>query len=612
MMKNKAVIQIFLAVTGSICLWSCKKYLDVENPSTLSQTTVFNSVSYANSAVIGVYNQLIGDNGYGNRISCLYPQSADDFKTSGDYNPNDRRGIGKYGAAPTNTELDKPFRQLYTGIERANICIKYIPASGIYQNGTDAEKAQMRDLYGEALTLRAQFYYELVRNWGDVPAQWIPSADMTDLYQPQTNRDTIYAHLLDDLKIAEDLVPWRSDATTQVPTRITKGVVKGLRARIALACGGYALRGSTIERRSDYQQFYKIAYDECSDIISRRDEHDLNPVYENIFRALNTGNYEQLDPTHELMWVVGAYGGNSHTDSKLGYYNGLKIDKASRFGGGGGGINVIPTYFYEFDSIGDGRRDVTIDCYEINKNSQKILTGAAGMTDGKFRRSWTGITGTSQNLAIDWPLLRFADVLLMYAEADNEINGAPSQAAQDALEQVRARAFKGHEDRMEPIPTDKEGFFNAIVHERLLEFGGEGIRKYDLIRWNLLADKIAETRQKLTDFMNGTGRYVNVPQFVYALPGDYDPSVASTQVVAGLDLFGGAPSRVLFYPDPQTGPSPDAGYQKISWRDAVNADYISSDRKGYAQYFEADRSELFPFYYGVLNQNYKLKQNNGY
>lgn len=611
-MKNKVVVQIFIAVVGSICLLSCKKYLDVENPSTLSQNAVFNSVSYANSAVIGVYNQLIGDNGYGNRISCLYPQSADDFKTSGDYNPNDRRGIGKYGAAATNTELDKPFRQLYTGIERANICIKYIPEANIYHDGTDAQKAEMQDLYGEALTLRAQFYYELVRNWGDVPAQWIPSADMTNLYQPQTNRDSIYAHLLDDLKIAEDLVPWRTDAASATATRITKGVVKGLRARIALACGGYSLRGNKMERRSDYQQFYQIAYDECSEIIARRDQHDLNPNYENIFRALNNGNYDQLDPTHELMWVVGAYGGNSHTDSKLGYYNGLKIDKASRFGGGGGGINVIPTYFYEFDSIGDSRRDVTIDCYEIDKNSQKILTGAGGMTDGKFRRSWTDITGSSQNLAIDWPILRFADILLMYAEADNELNGAPSAAAQSALAEVRKRAFKGHEDRMGAISTDKTGFFNQIVQERLLEFGGEGIRKYDLIRWNLLGAKIAETRQKLSDFMNGTGRYVNVPLNVYALPAAYDPSKSSTEVVATLNVFGGAPSRVLFYPDPQTGPSPDAGYQQISWRDAVNADYISSERKGYAQYFQADRSELFPFYYGVLNQNYKLKQNFGY
>lgn len=138
---------------------SCKKYLDVENASTISQNTVFNKISYANSAVVGVYNQLIGDNAYGNRISCLYSLSTDAFKTSGNYNPNDRRGLSMYGAAATNTELDRPFRQLYTGIERANICIKYIPASDLFKNGTEEEKATMRKLYGEALTLRAQFYY---------------------------------------------------------------------------------------------------------------------------------------------------------------------------------------------------------------------------------------------------------------------------------------------------------------------------------------------------------------------------------------------------------------------------------------------------------------------
>ena len=65
-----------LLLSGS----SCKKYLDVTSPATIDQTTAFASVSYTNSALIGCYNQLIGDNGYGNRLSCLYPQSADDFK----------------------------------------------------------------------------------------------------------------------------------------------------------------------------------------------------------------------------------------------------------------------------------------------------------------------------------------------------------------------------------------------------------------------------------------------------------------------------------------------------------------------------------------------------
>ena len=85
-MKNniKSAIIGSIALTAILASPSCKKYLDVENPSTLSQDAVFSSVSYTNSAVIGVYNKLMGDNGYGSRISLLYPMAAEDFKTSGD------------------------------------------------------------------------------------------------------------------------------------------------------------------------------------------------------------------------------------------------------------------------------------------------------------------------------------------------------------------------------------------------------------------------------------------------------------------------------------------------------------------------------------------------
>jgi len=588
---------------------ACKKYLTIENPSTISQDAVFTSVSNTNAAVVGVYAMLIGDNGYGNRISCLFPQSSDDFKTSGDYSADDRRGISTYGASAGNSDLPNPFNQLFKGIERANICIKYIPLSPLYNGGSATEQSQMKKMYGEALTLRAQFYFEALRNWGDLPAQLVPAADLTDMYLPRTDKDSIYQQLLDDLAVAEELVPWRTESPDQ-NLRLTKGAVKGIRARIALAVGGYSLRTNphVMARRDDYKKFYQIAYDECADIMAHPEQHALNPVYENIFKSLHTST--RTDDAHELMFEVGAYGGNASTDSKLGYYNGLKHNTSSRFGGGGGGINVLPTYFYEFDSIGDCRRDVTINLFEIDANSQKIAVTAGVMTDGKYRRSWTSITGTSQNLAINWPILRFSDVLLMYAEADNEINEAPSAKAQDALQQVQKRAYAGHLDRLPGIPTDKQGFFEAVVHERLLEFGGEGIRKYDLIRWNLLATKLTETRDKLRQFMNGEGRYANVPLYLYAKAATYNltNSVDETKT---LDLYGGPVSQVLFEPGLGVSAAP-AGYTTKSWRMAVNEDYLTGARKGYAIYFEANKKELFPIPTDALNSNYRLVQNQGY
>jgi starch-binding outer membrane protein, SusD/RagB family len=609
-MKNinsKTSIISAIALTGVLSLASCKKYLDVENPSTVSQNAVFNSISYTTSAVVGVYNRLMGDNGYGSRISILYPMAADDFKTSGDFNPLDRRGLSCYGASADNTELDAPFTQLYNGIERANICIKYIPVSDLYTNGSETEKKTMRKLYGEVLTLRAQFYYELIRNWGDLPAQFQPAADINNLYLAKTDRDSIYNVLLDDLKVAAELVPWRSESGDP-STRITKAAVKGLRARIALARGGYSLRRNPQQmvRRDDYKEFYKIAMDECADIIASK-QHGLNPSYENLFKTLH--NSSRQDPNNEWIFEAGAFGGNARTDSKLGYANGIRINANATYGTANGGVVAIPTYFYEFDSVGDCRRDVTLAWFEIDGTNNKLLTGATDMRDGKYRKYWTTINGTNQTLGINWPILRYADILLMYAEADNELNSAPSANAIQAYEEVRKRAFTGFESRMGTTPVAKEAFFKAIVKERLLEFGGEGIRKYDLIRWNLLATMVDETRANLRDFMNGTGRYVNVPQYIFTIPNKVKNTTIQEEI-NDFKLYDGPASKVMFTPD-QTATTP-TGYTKKNWRAAVTEEYITGDKQGFALKFEKNRKELFPIYSGVLNQNYSLTQDYGY
>lgn len=594
---------------------SCKKYLEVVSPSTTTPESVFESTTYTNSAVIGVYNRLAGDNGYGNRISTLYGVTADDFKTSGNYSSADRRGLSMYGASADNADLINPFLQLYSGVERANICIKYIPASSLYTSGSAADKALMQHYYGEALALRAQFLYELIRNWGDVPASFVPAADSQTLYGPNANRDETYNKLIADLKIAEDLLPWRSELTAYGSFRFTKGAVKGLRARIALARGGYSLRSEThqMERRADYLTYYKIAMEECLDIMNHRTEHSLNPVYENVFKTLHGTRY---DDAHELIFEVGEFGTGANTDSKLGYYNGIRFNAASAWGSSGGGMNVIPTYFYEFDQTKDCRRDVTIGIYEITATSKKVVQAMNSVTDAKFRKSWTAFNNSSasQYFAVNWPILRFADVLLMYAEADNEVNGGPSATAAAALQEIQKRAYAGYEGQIPVTPTDKTGFFNAVVKERLLEFGGEGIRKYDLIRWNLMASKLEETRNKLRDFMNGAGAYVNVPLYVYGKESNYNQS-GSVAEVASLDTYGGAPAITLFSPGLGLSTAP-TGYAVKNWRRAVTDDPVSGaiagSSSGFAIYFEPNKKELFPYPKTALIENPNMVQNFGY
>lgn len=611
MNKNK-FLAIFFSIVGMASVYSCSDYLEVENLSNTAEKQQFDSASDTFAALVGVYNSAMGDNTYGQRMNLILSQSGDDFRTSGDYNANDRRGISCFGAVPTNTELLRPFLDTYAGIERANLVIKNIPISPVYQTGSAADKKLMDRYLGEALTLRAQFYYDLIKNWGDIPFQEVPSADLATVYLPKTDRDVIYDKILDDLAKAATLVPWKSEAGTTAQ-RISKAAVKGLRARIALARAGYSLRRSpqAMVQGSNPQKYYQIAYDECKDIINSG-EHKLNPSYEGLFRSLHTNSQ---DATNEVIFAVGAFGGNSRTDSKIGYYNGLRHDDTDWKSAGG--ISAIPTYFYEFSKF-DLRRDVNIAIFRVSTTKQEDLQTSINWNDAKFRKSWTNITGTSQNLGIDWPLLRYADVLLMFAEADNELHNGASPEAVSAVLSVKQRAFAGNLGQVGTIPTGKNDFFNFIVKERLLEFGGEGLRKYDLIRWNLLETKINETRQKLVAFMNGTGAYANVPEYIfYKKPAstvvNYVPTKTAQQNVLDMDLYvNGIAKADVFYSPNQSIATP-TGYTKVNWRLAMTQPYISGDPiKSYAHYFEPNKKELLPIALDVINSNYNLTQDYGY
>ncbi|MGD1319338.1 RagB/SusD family nutrient uptake outer membrane protein [Chryseobacterium sp. 2R14A] len=609
-MKKSKSIFILSCLAGALFFTnSCSDFLNPENLSSISEAQQFDSTADTFSALVGVYSQLGGDDGYGQRLSLIIPQSGDDFRTSGSYNCNDRRGVATFGACTTNTELNNPFGKLYTGIERANLVIKNIPLSPVYQTGSADDKKLMDRYLGEALTLRAQYYYELIRNWGDVPFYLVPASDVAEQNQPKTDRDVIYDQLIEDLAKASTLVPWRSEGGT-TSNRISKGFVKGLRARISLARAGWSLRRSPQQmmQGSNPQKYYQIAYDECKDIMNHTGEHALNPSYESVFRALHTNSQ---DATNEVIFAVGAFGGGTRTDSKIGYYNGLKHHDNSSWKGGGG-INALPTYFYEFTKY-DLRRDMNVGIFTVNASNQAELVAANSFTDSKYRKSWTNITGPSQTLAVDWPLLRLSDVMLMFAEADNEIHGAPSADAINAVKAVRNRAYAGNLGQVGTIPTDKVGFFNYIVKERMLELGSEGIRKYDLIRWNLLATKIAETKQKLTDFINGVGAYANVPLDIYYKTSAFDPTKTAQQNITTIDVFtntGVAKADVFYVPSQST--TIPAGYKKIAWRSGVLPTYVNDPSAGYAQYFQANKRELLPIYFEYIQNNPALTQDYGY
>jgi hypothetical protein len=588
---NQSIFIFTLSAILLLMAGACKKYLVIEPQSAFDDYYVFSTVPNATSALLGVYNRLTGDGGYGSRLSLFYPMDADDMigalNSSAGGGDNGPKSLSRYNATPSNSILEAPFNQLWSGIESANICIKKIPAMSLYTTGTASEQKELRRLYGEALTLRAQFYFELIRNWGDVPEAFKPSADETDLFKPKVDHDEIYDRLLKDLLEAESLVPWRKETGVAKDERITKGAVKALRARIALFRGGYSLRRNSnqMERRTDYLDFYKIARDECNDIILSG-QHALNPQFITVFRDVLDAHL--IDPVGEVMFEVAMAGGGT-ADSRLGNIDGPRIGANL----GGNNSLLIPTYYYGFNTL-DTRRDVTACDYNISTAGFKTGQSLTQVVSGKFRRDWiinpaVPLSSAALYFGVNWPIIRYADVLLMFAEAENEINNGPTADAVKAFEQVRKRAFAGNENMIGVTPADKAGFFDAIAEERKFEFGGEGIRKYDLIRWNLLGTKLLETRASLTKFSVGQAPYTNIPRTRY-----YKNS--STDLVWSNPLFGAPPA---------TAPS---GYTLRQWAADVSVSYIPQP----GELFKANHSEVLPLPQSAINSNPKLKQDYGY
>lgn len=615
-MKYSKIKIIFLASIALVffSISGCKKYLDQQPITELGPEQVFNSVPSTLQALSASYSRLVGDQGYGIRLSLYYPLDNDEMQGPTGNSDNDRRDIARYLATSGNAQLEKPFNQLFQGIEYANICIDNIPKMALYDGGSDNEKKQLRRMLGEAYTLRAQFYFEAIRNWGDLPAHFEPAYSLAsaDPFPKQVDRDTLYNHLISDLQLAETLVPWNSEVTSigdQPDERITKGTVKGLLARIALFRGGYSLRkDAQMKRGADYLTYYQVARKQALEVMSSG-HHTLNPSYKDLWKNQVCGHVS-VDPNGELMFQASGIGLTGSEDTKLGYYNGPRVNNK-----GNSSVNPLATYFYFFDST-DIRRDVTCCPYWTGSDGiTKIGKPIANMTDGKYRRDWIknpviAPNSSVQYLGLNWQILRYSDVILMFAEAENEING-PTADAYNALNMVRRRGFGLPMNTVSaqdiPAGLSKADFQKAVIRERTLELGGEGVRKYDLIRWNLLGTAINEVKANLLRMSTSTP--VENPTYMLGYP---SYSISSTLPVymyyytgttAESSNIGELFFNSLYRPAPTSTP---AGTTRVNW---VRGEINTSELARYATGFTPGKSELLPFSNPTLTANFNIKQN---
>lgn len=501
-----------------LLLVSCKKFLTSDSPSRFSEEYVFGSESDAKKSVNMVY-ALFNQDAFTSRVSTLFAGNTDvEVGASVGASPDGaRRDLWSFEATPSNADLLTVWNNAYSAINKANECefglttisLASQPANTTYLN-----------LLGEVKALRAYWYMLLMHHWGDVPFSIKPSRAGDNFYVPRTGRDSILTYLIKDLISIEPKMQW-ADQLDYGIERINREFVIGLIARLALIRGGYWLRTDmTMQREKDYTEYYQIANTYCKKLVELKPR--ALPDFASVF--LNENKY--IKPVNSDILYEVAYGpgyGDVGWVMGVGVTNGTS---AHSFGSTTVSMFVTATYYHSFDTT-DLRLPATCSIISYNDTLAQIPTGPGSIAINKWNRLLVPTPlgpASTKGTSINWPLMRYSDVLLMLAESENELNG-PNGVAKDALRKVRQRAFPVSlwNDKVEAYINGiggKDGFFNAIINERGWELGGEMLRKFDLVRWNLYSKKIAETRNTLNqmgqDAVAGVGTYSNLPDYQYA------------------------------------------------------------------------------------------------
>ena len=514
-MKNQIKLSLLsLTILG---LASCD--LDAPTLSTLDESTMFSTYALAEAEVMSINVSFGETNSYRGRYLPFYGLNNDvEVGNSPDITKSNDGGkydLWTYSTLATNSQMNtdnNAYAMFYQGVERANLAIKGIREYGDIKNNKD-----MAHLLGEALTLRAVLYNDLVKAWGDVPARFEPNNN-DNIYLPRTNKDIIYKQLLADLKEAEELCYWPNEnSITKTTERVNKAFVKGLRARLALYAGGFALRGDGYRRSNDPElapeKMFEIAKEECEDIISAG--YNKLGSFEENFRKLCQDN---VVAGGESLWEIPFSAGRGRVLYTWGVKHNAKDQYTQQAQGGANG--PIAYLFYDYDEE-DIRRDITCIPYEwskdlINGNAHVTFRAINKWCFGKLRYEWMNRIVTSTNDdGINFQYMRLADIYLMAAEAENELGNTTK--AWTLMKPVLDRVLPAAKvaQLQAKYTASQQAFREGIYDQRALEFAGESLRKIDLVRWGIIDEKMTQAKQKLRDLQQRSGAYEGLPNKVF-------------------------------------------------------------------------------------------------
>lgn len=558
-------IKYFFVIAAAMLMTSCDSFLSNESPSAMDVSAVFSSPTNTEQAIYGVYNLMGSNNSYRNRMACGFGGFNTDIEYSTSSTKTDGSGeLMMYDCSLSNSRVSSTsgadiWSYLNTMIERCNNIIE-----GLEKYGNVSEDKVMAAFLGEAYFLRSFAYLEQIKYWGDVPARFESLAkDMSGVDATKEDRNIIYDHLRGDLRRAAELLPWSPDrqgASQNNVGRANKAAALALLARMDLMYAGKAVRPLTITDPINYsvkynvddasvrQELYKEALEACAEIIKQED-YKLADDFAKPFQQIcsDVVSYKEMEHIWVMPFADGARG-------QVLNYNAPKLSSKATGSGGvaghlrgfsdGGSSNghicISPKLVYQFEES-DKRREVTFVTgqWEYNDGTDESSDPEArkaifpedttGMASklfqkhvqinnfylAKFRFEWMadGRSLSSTDDGIDFPVLRYADVLLMFAEAAiGGISGdvPANNTGLDPVAQfnkVRMRAG---------VPTVTSIDMEAIMQERAFELCGEYVRKWDLMRWGNLKQKMSEMQQYIRNISTQDGRMAqNIGDSIY-------------------------------------------------------------------------------------------------
>lgn len=535
---------IALTIVG-LAFVSCD-FFDSVSPSAMDAKTVFSNVNSTEQVIAGVYEQFGMDKSYRNRLACGYMGLNTDVE-------HGTKNSGKadwniYSLTPVSGDLSTangkdPWGYLNAAIEKCNNIIEGIEEFG------DKDNAKMQYLLGEALFLRSFCYFDMVKLWGDVPARFVSiSKDPEGLNMKKSDRTNVLKQIRSDLKRAAELMPWSKDCpgtAANSTCRPSKGAALALLARVDLMYAGKGVRPLTWKEGPEFlvsdaalrQELNTEVMWACAQIINNGSEAaKFQNSYEDIFKKICA------DETHyynsEVFWEIPFADGSR---GQVLQYNCTKMADAvgglknNEGGSSNSAVGIVPTLYYDFEK-NDVRRDVTMARYiwiyddgtKFNSDPEKVALafpekGADAMIlyqknqmvgdwyGNKYRVEWMSRNRSGNDDGINFPIIRYADVLLMAAEAS--IGGIGGDVPTDMyglngaslFNQVRARANA----------SNKELTMANIQEERKLEFTGEYIRKWDLMRWGILNETMLNAHERLAALNRHEGEFANLGDTVY-------------------------------------------------------------------------------------------------